>query len=765
MLRSCKWVLTIVAVAGTSSPLLAQVGSAPEEIVVTVRKMEEKLQDVPLAVTALPESTLERATVQSMSDIAGLTPGLSFQDFNVGALSTPVIRGLAQSNIQGRENNVGMFLDGVYLPSRNNLDPELLDLQRVEVVKGPQSALYGRSTFSGSINYITKAPSDELDLKVSGSLGSDEYKDAQLNVSGPITDTISGTAAIAYREFDGTISNVASSDNLGGYDNTSGLAKLRWQPNDQLTASLMGFVSSKKTESAGVFNIDPNCGSSAAVPPFNPGGAFTYTCGTLPFREPVSVNPLASGGDSDMTLVTLDVSYDFGEMTLTSVTGYTDSSWDAITDYDANADGVAYRTFDNLGAPAGTTLISNLYFNTADDDTLSQEFRLEGGGDVFTWLGGVYWTSENSDSSSALTLDSSNLPAGYTIAPGFLNAYLTPDPLQPNFIPTQATADVDIYAAFARGQWTINDRSRLSLEGRYTHEKKEVNGKASFVGAASGPQSNSWDNFAPRITYDFDLTDEIMLYGSVAKGIKSGGFNTSYSALYPDEQYYDEETNVTYELGSKGTVADGRLRYDLAIFYVDWDDMQINSASQDPTFIGSVVRNTGSATSQGFEVQLDGIVTDWLTAGGGYAYSDPEFDSGVIDLSIASICGDGSLCTTNVGGQQVGRTIKNQYNLFVDLHAGLTSDWSWYARADYVYRDEQPARSANLQFIDDVTLVNARFGIANDHWDIAIWAKNLFDEDYVTSQIRQPRLSDFVSPTTVIEGNQRQVALTFSYRL
>ena len=129
------------------------------------------------------------------------------------------------------------------------------------------------------------------------------------------------------------------------------------------------------------------------------------------------------------------------------------------------------------------------------------------------------------------------------------------------------------------------------------------------------------------------------------------------------------------------------------------------------------------------------------------------------------LCGDGTLCTTDVSGQQIGRTVKNQFNLYADFNGEISNEWGWYARADYIYRDKSPTRSANLQFIDDWSVVNARLGLTNDTWDIALWAKNLFDEGYVTSQIRQPRLNDFVSPTTVIEANLRQVALTVAYRM
>ena len=255
-----------------------------------------------------------------------------------------------------------------------------------------------------------------------------------------------------------------------------------------------------------------------------------------------------------------------------------------------------------------------------------------------------------------------------------------------------------------------------------------------------------------------------MIYASAAQGIKTGGFNTIFSLAFPNEQFFDEETNTTVELGAKGTLADQRIRYELAVFHVDWEDLQISGRSEDPALVTAIVRNSGSATSQGVELQMDSYITDSFDVGFGFAYADPKFDNGVTDLAIASLCGDGTLCTTDVGGQQVGRTVKTQFNLYANFHGELANNSRWYARADYIYRDRSPTRSANLQFIDDWSIVNARVGWANENWEVALWAKNLFDEEYVTSQIRQPRLNDFVNPTTVIQGETQQVALTVSYR-
>ncbi len=770
MSKSICAALAVATLGAISAPVFAaeNVRETPiaitalnaDEITVTVRKTEEQLSDVPLSVTALTANTLKNSTVQQLSDVALLTPGLTFLDFNVGALSTPVIRGLAQSNTQGRENNVGMFLDGVYLPSRNNIDLELLDLARVEVVKGPQSALYGRSTFAGTINYVTAAPSDEAELDLTASAGSDEYYEGRFRLSGPLSDTASGTLAFSHREFDGTVNNVASSDNLGGYDSNSIMGKLALEFSDNFSGTLMAFYTDKDIDSAGIYNAVNNCGTSFL-------GA-NYYCGNLQHRDDVDVDPNGKGAETQSTLLALELVYDFNDnLSLTSLTSYSDAQWDAITDYDANSNGVPYNILDAMMMPAGTENLNLLFFNTTDDTTVSQEFRLNGNSDNFSWLAGAFWTNEDFESTAANTLDSAPLAPGETISAGFLSGYLnsvlTSNPLVPNQLASQDAGKTDVWAVFGRGQWDFGAAGRLSVEARYTKEDKEVDGILSFGFPGSGLQSNDWSYFTPRVTYDYDLNEDIMLYGSVAQGTKSGGFNANYSAMFPDEAFFDEEKNTTYEVGSKGKLVDGRLQYDVAIFYIDWEDLQISGASQDPGFLTAIVRNTGSATSKGLELQASYAVTDWLAVGGGFAHADPEFDSGVVDLSLTSVCP--GLCSTDVSGNQLGRTVKNQLNLYLDMSRQLSQDWDWYARADYIKRGGSPTRSANRQWVESRELVNARFGVQNERWDIAVWGKNIFDEGYVTSQIRQPQLNDFSRPTTVILGNGRQLALTVTYKM
>ncbi|MBT8421966.1 MAG: TonB-dependent receptor, partial [Gammaproteobacteria bacterium] len=373
------------------------------------------------------------------------------------------------------------------------------------------------------------------------------------------------------------------------------------------------------------------------------------------------------------------------------------------------------------------------------------------------------------ESNSANTLvlgPGASLAPGESISAGFLSFYLngilTTDPFTPNFLANIEEEEIDIFAVFGRGEWDFGDNGRLSIEGRYTKEDKEVNGIASFGGPPGGLRSNDWSYFTPRVTYDYDMSENVMLYGSVAKGTKSGGFNASFSPMFPEESFYDEEENTTIEVGSKGSLLDGRLNYDVAIFHINWKDLQISGLSQDPMFFTAIVRNTGSADSKGVEVQANYAFNDWLTAGGGYAHADPTFDEGVTDLALTSVCG--GLCSTDVSGKQLGRTVRNQLNLYADVNRQLSQDWDWYARADYITRSGSPTRSANLQYIKRRSLVNARIGVQNENWDIAIWGKNILDEDYVTSQIRQPTLNNFSRPTTVILGNGRQLALSIGYK-
>ena len=228
---SCVFATIIFALTGLSTaPVAAQSELVVEQITVTARKKEETLHDVPLSITVLGSQMLEDARIQNLADVSAFTPGLSLFNPIGEFLPTPVIRGMAPTDIFG-EPNAAVFLDGVFVAGREGLNFSYLDVERIEVVKGPQTALYGRNAFSGAINFITKRPTDEFDAKFDVMAGNDGRALGQLNVSGPIIgETLTGRLGLAYDNFDGSYTDTTGGTDVGGYEYQTFTGGLNWRP-------------------------------------------------------------------------------------------------------------------------------------------------------------------------------------------------------------------------------------------------------------------------------------------------------------------------------------------------------------------------------------------------------------------------------------------------------------------------------------------------------------------------------------------------------
>ncbi len=730
--------LALAASLPTMAQSTAGASSLREEVLVTARKVEESLQTVPVAVTAFTDQAIRRQRIEGIADIALYTPGLVYQDIN-GTLSLPVIRGLAQTNISV-DNNVGMFINGIYLSNARTLDIGLVDLERVEVIKGPQSALYGQNSFAGAINYITSKPTETFEADIEASIGSDELLEGSVSISGPITDTLGGQLSVAYREFDGTFKN-ASADangNLQGYESTGFSGALEFAPNDRFEARLFGYYVDLENGLTAQYLVPNNCGVSAFGTP-------THHCGELPTDGVFDLNSNGTYGRvAENTIVSLDLNFEFApNWWLRSITAQVDSKSESYFDFDYTSSGVPFAARDVVSGELSTVLI-NTYLGQGKSDfsDFSQEFRIEYGGDrLEAMLGAYYYDSERRDESFGAVDISPLGPTQVLTSPlGFL--FGTTDPAGSPVDSNESEEGVETLAFFGRIGYRATERLRLSAELRWADEKKDVNRIRSFTFPVTvNPQQNaSFDSMTPRITVDYQLTEDILLYGVYAEGVRSGGFNAT--ATIAAENSFDQEENKTYEIGVKSQWLDQRLTLNGAVFQIDWDDLQIAAPSQDPNNLGSIIRNTGKAESSGFELEGSLLASDNFLIGGTYAWTDPKFESGSVDLGLTGRCGvDTSICPngTNVGGQQLGRTVKSMWSLYASANGELGSGWDWFARTDVAYKDKQFASAINKNFIGDYTLVNARVGVENSRFEISLWSKNLTDEKYLTASSAQPR--------------------------
>lgn len=755
--------LAVAAAVPAEAQDVETTSSLLEEVVVTARKVEESLQSVPVAVTAFTQEAIRRQRIEGIADVALYTPGLVYQDIN-GTLSLPVIRGLAQTNISS-DNNVGMFLNGIYLSNNRTLDVGLVNLERVEVIKGPQSALYGQNSFAGAINYITNKPTESFDGDVEGTVGSDELYEFKGSVSGPFSETVAGQLSVAYRSFDGTFANQnpSSSDNLQGYDSKGISGTLDFTPNDSLLLRLFGYYVDLENDLPAQYLVPNNCGASAF-------GSSTHFCGELPTDGTFDLNDSGTfGRDASNTIFSLDVDWEFApNWWLRSITAQADSESASYLDFDYTSGGVPFPAVDTETGESGVVLL-NAYLGQGQTDVsdFSQELRIEYQGDRFeAMFGGYYYDSDRYDGSIG-AVDTSPLGPTQT-SPSFLVALFgTNDPTGAPIDSNQTEETAETKAIFGRVGWQATDRLDLSAELRWAEEDKTINRIINFTRpvTVNAQQEASFDSLTPRITADYQLTDDVLLYGVYAKGVRSGGFNAR--STIPAEDFYDEEENDTVELGIKSQWLDQRLTLNAAIYRIDWTDLQIASQSQDPDNIFVIIRNTGEAESSGFELEGSFLVNDHLLVGGTYAYSDPQFEDGAIDLGLIGRCGvDASICPngTDVGGRQLGRTVKNMWSAYVAANGRLSERWNWFGRADIAYKDDQFLSAINRGYIGDYTLVNARVGMENERFEIALWAKNLTDEDYLTANSGQPRFhTGTINDVTF--GYGRTVGLSVLMRL
>ena len=767
---------------------------AIEEIVVTVRKREESLLNVPISITTKTWGEMVEAGIEDIFDIAAFTPNLAFQDFGNGQLGIPTIRGMGQTNVFD-EKNVGIFVNGIYISDENAFDIDMLDIARVEVARGPQSSLYGRNSFAGAINFVPGLATDEFAGRILGSVGTDEYYELQGVVGGPIGDRFGIRAAAGYKTFDGTFDNPANpSDNLQGWETWNVSTALNWQITDDLKTQLFAYYLDDQNEQTANYLLDNNCGDFLIAPPGPPGqppissGEPAYFCGDLPFKEDSElgvngsgISPEAFGAQREALIASLDFEWNIDRWTLSWLTGLVDSDNNMSFDSDMS-NGYPFATGDMpfcpfptappflCAGPQTSTLLTDeftTFINETED--WSSEFRVAFDGDRYRAMLGLFWYDHELSRKAFPGVDENGskemMPAGFDFTNPGANLLAVSDPLavgDPVNGPLQSvgtvqtTEDISIFGSF---EYDFSDRWSLTVEGRYTEEEKAIEREPGFFGGAS-TDKDDWDFFTPRFTLEYSPANDgnsyqWMTYASIAKGVHAGGFNVAFDPTVPSESKFDPDENWTYEVGYKGSFVpygDALMNLSFAAFYTDWTDVQMSTLTRGGGTTNPI-QNVGDAEVWGLELILNSTLSRYFDLNIGYGYADPELTAGS-ESRLGLFCGpDIPGCQIDpatgawqfdVVGQQLGRTHKHQFNASGILHGPLGMNWGgggweWYARADYSYLSEAPSRLMNVQFIPERSLVNMRAAIRNEAWELALWARNLFDEGYVTGQSQEPR--------------------------
>jgi len=804
----------ITGLAGIAAPAMAQIaGDAAaseaislEEVVVTARKRAETLLEVPVAVTALTAEDIDQKGIENLNDVALFTPGLTYFDSIQNQLGTPVIRGISQTNLNSPDRNVAIFYGGVYLSSTSGANLEILDVDRVEVVKGPQSALYGRNAFNGAINFVPAAPTELFFSKVEATVGSDERYEGKLVVSGPLTDRIRGRFAASYNTFDGTYRNTAEpNDNLGGYETKNASGSLDFEVTDDLKVQLFGFYTDDHRDPGNLWFYDANnCGPNPM--------AFTATCGEIQYRSNLTSNPLAEGVDREVTLGALDISYKLGSLTFISQTAQYDATIEAFVDYAANGAGdlqqiisqSAVNALVAMGVPATTAWLTAPVLRTqrvaqfngnppADVKSFSQEFRLESDQEKrLRGAIGLFYYKNEAEAITAASLDGAGLSADERIRDQLLFTFGSPAIVRTNVRDMFVSSFLDRIdyqrAYFGSFEFDAFDNLTIGAEGRHDTEDRQ---QTNLVVGPSSLQRKEFEYNTWRGHVDYTIAPAQKLYVSAAKGVISGFFNPTIDAatrlpLPLDLQSYGPAENKTYEIGWKAEWLGRRLSTELTAFYINYTGLQINGPPPPPA-VSAIVQNLGKVNVRGFEAAVNWAVTERVRVGATYGYSPTEFGQQSVEPSVLRYCGgqaaltaqglNPGFCNTllfrgivqpDVGGQSLPRAPEMNASLYGSFEAPLTGDWSFFGRADASYTSKAYTMTWNVATIPERTIVNARLGVRRgSNLELALWGRNIFDEKYVTAVIFQPRFNQPLATGFVPDVSQGDLAtfgLTASYR-
>ncbi len=760
---------TLLAAAGISGTANAQEGAiALEEIVVTARKVEERLQDVPLAITAFSAADIESASIENLDDVANFTPGMTFSNLLGEFLPVPVIRGIAPTAVLGRENNAAIFVDGVYLSGREGLNFSQLDLARIEVVKGPQAAMYGRNSFSGAINFVTARPTDDFQGKAELTLGDNGRRVISGTLSGPIVEgVLRGRLALINNTWDGSYENqVPDGPDIGGFNYETAQASLYFTPNERFDVGMSFYVSTDEIDSSAVAGLPANCENTSAR-----GERLENYCGELPSigTDAISVFPRATGEERDVVHGSLSIGLDTGFGTLTALSGYSmvEQTFLISGSRDRPTTTLAYQsTISPFPRAFLLRTFETEYLQIGPGDKteeFSQEIRFTSPGDnaLDYSFGAYYYSVEGNEKASgivALTprpFDFANFCPCVQFFPGVgfaLQAFPRTSIGDLVFGPwfsgpmgdvrdeVLVVKETDSWAVFGSVDWEISDRLTGRAELRYTDEDRRVQNFES-----NRDLSNTWDFITWRATLDYKPSENTMFYGSIAGAEKSGDFDSDTDTNINGDRvtvvsYIDPEKNTSFELGVKGTYMDGRLSSDIAVFFIDWSKIVIPQlVTVDPNGIPlaeilSLDKNAGDASVLGAEATFTFAFTENLTGTLGFSITESEFDNAKIEsfADFPSFAPDG-----DVSGNELLRQSPVQANGTLNYRRPLRGDMDWYVRGDVLYTGMQWLGAPNQGEIPAHTYVNLRVGIDSERFTVELWSDNLLDDDTPLAAFRE----------------------------
>jgi len=684
---------SVLALAAAGGEAMAQ-GAPPagtiEEIVVTARKRAESLQDAPISITAMTAESMERAGVENVADLARRTPGLQYGDFGDLKLSPTALRGVVGgAGSAGADPAVGYYVDEVFVGQGAGANLDLYDIERVEVLRGPQGTLYGRNTIGGVVSITTKRPSEALEASGEVQLGNYNSRRFAGSVSGAILPgVVSGKLAVIKESRDGFEDNVLLNRDVNNRDG--------WSVRGQLLFDIAADTSLLLTADHQEADNQPLVFETLS---YNDAKALPQLLAARGFAR--NADPFDRKVQSDtVTKETLDASgiaatfkTKIGEVGITNVASYRRHEYYSRTDTDRSP-------------------LKFLY--DGDPEKVwrwSEELRADFTTGPVDWLVGLYYFRQNTNNQSFVE-----------IGPDLADVLGAPS-LAGVLAGSNGRLDTTSKAVFASATWKVSDRIEATLGGRYTRDEKSIHYTQSdpvglLGGNANIRASDSWAEFTPNANVRYRFTPDIIGYVTASKGFKSGGFNDALGDA--NGIGFAPETLWNYEAGVKSTLFDRRVVLNAAVYYMKWDNIQLSQDNPATPAFDPIILNGGAAHSQGVEVELTARPIPALEIGANLSVQQAEYDDGVLPT--------GEPLRKLPFAPDYSGMISADYRIPLDGVGELSLFGEYQVRGrSYLTNNNDPDGR-----VGPYGLLNLRASLQSEdgRWRLSIWGKNLADETY-----------------------------------
>jgi len=690
----------------TQAPAPAVLG----EVIVTAQRREESLQKAPLAISAFSSETIQADRIEGLQDVVTRVPNF-YSDAVSRTQGSLAMRGAGSlEDSPGSDQAVSLFIDEVYIGENSGLDFDFFDIERIEVLRGPQGTLFGRNSMGGAVSVITRRPTSEPEATMEMTVGRHDQMDLRGMVGGAVFgESVAGQIAFSSKDSGGYARNVVTGNRQGQEDSQNVRAKLRFNPSDALDVNLSANYMTDKSK-----GIPRKLTGDVPASLDAPEGLDT------------TQQNMDGGYDRQTSGVTLSVDYDIPVGTLTSISAYREGSHKTNVDLDGTPFELAeFKLQDNQVSQ------------------FSQELRLAGTAGAVDYVAGLYYLNVSLRRNEYLVVE------GY---PGSLFDELVPGGTDGEEGRGQHM-NTESYAGFGQFTWNVSDRLRLTAGARYTWEEKSGETYCMQDGVLCSEYSldvgDNWSAFTPKATIDFDVAEGIMAYAMASKGFKSGGFASDF----PDAESaiaggsFDPESAWSYEVGVKARWLEDRLQTNAAVYHVDYDDLQVRQIDGPFTIVG----NAGKSSVDGVELEISARPMQGLDLFANYSYTDGSYDSLVLEGEDYS-------------GNTLILTPKNAFTAGASYAFSTRNGGEVSLRGDYLYKSRafldvsnDPSMTAKY---DGLVNASISYVFPNGKWDVSVFGQNI--TDVRTKTTAQNYSVFFLSLDQLLAGQQ---VIATSYNL